>query len=167
MASQKHQHHLRVVSYNALCDCYHDQKNHHFSNDERLASLRRKLSEQIEKGAIISLQEVSKTWASQLAAMFEAKDYTFFCSRYGNLRNGYMGVAIAFSRLRYRLLDSFDERISHSNVIWDEEAAKQDRIWGPVMKRPNKAVGVRLQPREYPRNGESKQTIENTTQFHI
>lgn len=61
---------------------------------------------------VIALQEISTAWAGRLYPFFLSRDYEFITSHYGKPFNGYMGVALAYPRGKYDLLDADIKRIS-------------------------------------------------------
>ena len=54
-----------------------------------------KLRPEIERSAIICLQEVSREWAGRLHANFAQLGYHFIVDNYASQSSGYMGVALA------------------------------------------------------------------------
>lgn len=86
---------VRVVTYNvlssSLCSASYftntlDPK--YCDSKYRFDGLVTKLEPEIEKNAIICLQEVSLAWSGKLHTFLESKDYDFIVSNYGNRFNG-------------------------------------------------------------------------------
>jgi mRNA deadenylase 3'-5' endonuclease subunit Ccr4 len=86
---------VRVATYNvlssSLCSASyfsHVADEKFCSSKYRLEGLLTKLSTEIDKNAIICLQEVSLAWTGKLHAFLEAKNYGFVVSNYGTRFNG-------------------------------------------------------------------------------
>ncbi len=104
---------VRVVSYNLLSS--HLAAESHFvtcTRDALASKLRgpRLLAQldaevQHHPGAVLCLQEVSQSWASELHTHLAAKGYHVVAAHYGQRHNGHMGVAIAFPTEHYVLAD--------------------------------------------------------------
>ena len=71
-----------------------------------------KLEEEMKKGAIIALQEVSMTWSGPLHSLFQNRDYHFVLHLYGGKHSNYMGVGVAVPNARYEVLGTSIERLS-------------------------------------------------------
>eukprot|EP00929_Paragymnodinium_shiwhaense_P122819 TRINITY_DN9597_c0_g1_i1.p1 TRINITY_DN9597_c0_g1~~TRINITY_DN9597_c0_g1_i1.p1 ORF type:complete len:561 (+),score=111.84 TRINITY_DN9597_c0_g1_i1:108-1790(+) len=118
---------VEVVSWNVLSS-HLSKKDYYWHNKEddldpkaRLQRVLRKLEAQVERGAVICLQEVSTTWSSQFHVFFQQRGYHMVYSHYGNKLNGYMGVAVAFPNAQYELRDVSIQRISETvymNKAW-------------------------------------------------
>jgi 2',5'-phosphodiesterase len=100
---------VRVLSYNvlssSLCEADYHVKCKPGDLDER-TRLRRvvdKLGPEMERGAIICLQEVSTQWAGTLHSHMSRNDYHMIHMGYGGKFDGYMGCAIAFPTGKYTL----------------------------------------------------------------
>jgi len=99
----------RVVSYNvlssSLCEAdYHVKcKAEDLDEKVRLRRVCDLLQPEVDKGAIICLQEVSTSWAGSLHTHFSRKDYHMVHMGYGGKFDGYMGCAIAFPTSKYTL----------------------------------------------------------------
>lgn len=97
----------RIVSYNVLSS--HLCEPEHFVKCDpadlapatRLARIEAALAPQMEREAVICLQEVSVQWVGELTQFFESKGYTFVSGNYGAPFNGYMGVSLAWPRARF------------------------------------------------------------------
>jgi endonuclease/exonuclease/phosphatase family metal-dependent hydrolase len=101
---------VRVVSYNVLspqlCSAGyfpHCTGEGATDNDKRLRRVLSKLVGEVERDAVVCLQEVSRSWEGELHAFFLSRGYAFICSGYGNAFNGYMGVGIAFPQRTFAL----------------------------------------------------------------
>jgi mRNA deadenylase 3'-5' endonuclease subunit Ccr4 len=86
---------IRVASYNVLSSSlcspsyFAQVENDKFcASKYRLDGLMKKLSVEIDKNAIICLQEVSLAWTSKLHPFLESKGYHFVVSNYGTRFNG-------------------------------------------------------------------------------
>ncbi len=123
MSNQNH----RLITYNILSS--HLSEPDHFKSCDpqnlkpelRLKKLIKKLTFEIEKKAIICLQEVSTLWAGELHRFFAENNYYFVTALYGKQKNGYMGVGLAWARDHYSVLDVKIERLSDSRD-WKELA---------------------------------------------
>ncbi len=93
---------LRVVTYNVLTPHYatpHSLPAHpvvHLDEKQRLAKVLAKLQAEIDKGAVIALQEVSRGWAGHFHELFAKAGYHFVHSGYSRPSSGYMGVGLAW-----------------------------------------------------------------------
>lgn len=102
---------VNVVTYNVLSS--HLASADYFTNcdprflkaDYRLDLLKKILSEKIDDGSVICLQEVSTMWSGKLQPFFLEKGYCMIDTHYGSHYNGNMGVAIAFPLKEYKLQD--------------------------------------------------------------
>jgi 2',5'-phosphodiesterase len=72
----------------------------------RFPVIREKIAKEIDKRAIICLQEVSIQWSGGLHAYFASQGYRFITGMYGSRFNGYMGVGIAVPSEKYDILDA-------------------------------------------------------------
>mmetsp|Transcript_16263 Transcript_16263/g.30377 ORF Transcript_16263/g.30377 Transcript_16263/m.30377 type:complete len:452 (-) Transcript_16263:246-1601(-) len=117
LSSALHPHSHRITSYNVLSS--HLAEPSYFTNCSpeylhsayRYEQLIKKMDQEVEKNAIICLQEVSADWAGKLHTYFAQHDYHFVTALYGNKFDGYMGVAMAFSNRRYVLDNANIKRI--------------------------------------------------------
>ncbi len=101
---------MRVVSYNvlssSLCSPAHFTTvfPEHCASQYRFHRVCGRLElEMRQQHPVVCLQEVSLEWAGKLHAFFERNGYTFIVSNYGNKSNGYMGVGVAYPRVKYEL----------------------------------------------------------------
>lgn len=109
---------FRVATYNILSSslcvpsyyAFNDPKDLHAPT--RLQRVQDKLDEQITRGAVICLQEVSQDWSGQLHTFFARSGYYFVYSGYGSRKNGYMGSGIAFPLRLYDVESVSVKRIS-------------------------------------------------------
>lgn len=103
---------VRFVTYNVLssnlCSASWYAKNdpEHLDPRKRLPKVFAKLSEEIKENAIIGLQEISITWSTKFRAFFEKNGYYFHSTHYGGSWSDYMGVALAYPKAIFELLDS-------------------------------------------------------------
>ena len=84
----------------------------------RLTRVLAKLACEIERQAIICLQEVSRDWSGVLHAFFQQRNYTFIDSLYGGAMTGYMGVGIAFPNGVWSAKDVDIRRVSETKAEW-------------------------------------------------
>eukprot|EP00899_Mesostigma_viride_P005515 jgi/Mesvir1/14965/Mv14631-RA.1 len=108
----------RIVSYNVLSsslsppDYFTACEPEHLKPENRLLKILKKLDAEIEKDAVILLQEVSRDWVGKFLVFFQTRSYTFLSDTYGNKKNGYMGVALAFPNGKYELTGAEVVRLS-------------------------------------------------------
>ncbi|KAA8493671.1 Carbon catabolite repressor protein 4-like 4 [Porphyridium purpureum] len=124
---------VRVVTYNVLSPTLAAPPYFPFCNpddlvpDVRLERVKRKLLSEIERGAILCLQEVSRSWTGNLHAFFVQHQYSMIVAPYGSKFNDYMGVAIAFPLSGpVELVEAHLDRLSDT------------KSWGQVGQRPPK-----------------------------
>lgn len=116
MSNQTH----RLITYNILSshlcepDYFKSCDPQNLKPELRLKKLLNKLTPEIEKKAIICLQEVSTLWAGELHRFFAENNYYFVTGLYGKPNNGYMGVGLAWAMDRYGILKVKIERLSDS-----------------------------------------------------
>ena len=107
----------KVVSYNVLsshlCEPSHFRSCDpgHLDPANRLEKVKAKLLGEMAEGALISLQEVSMTWAGPLHALFQQRGWHFVSHLYGGKHSNYMGVGIAVPP-DYEVLESSIARLS-------------------------------------------------------
>ena len=110
--------HARIASYNVLSDELCDPKffnqcaAEHCAPNFRLQRVKKKLSKEIEQGAIICLQEVSRRWGAQFNTFFEQHGYAHVACLSGSKKNGYMGQTLAWRRDLYELIDNETVRLA-------------------------------------------------------
>jgi len=123
-----------VATYNVLSSslCEPDYYSHcdpaNLLPANRLEKLKALLSNEMDQGTILCLQEVSELWAAQLHALFQANGYHFVHRLYGSPFNGYMGVGIAFPNARYELEDADIVRVSDTRK-WPRAPLPSDAPW--------------------------------------
>ena len=125
-----------VVTYNILSsalaspDWFRHCDPRDLEADTRLQRVLHKLGAQVEKRAIICLQEVSREWSGKLHAFFQQRNYTFIDSLYGPQVSGYMGVGIAFPNERWRAVDVDIQRIADTKDAWI--VSERENAWRPA-----------------------------------
>jgi len=108
----------RVVTYNVLSsslsppDYFNKCDPKDLDPRTRLPRVLEKLSGEVDKDAIICLQEVSMKWAGSMHAWFAQRGYHFVLHNYGPPFNGYMGVGIAFPTAAFEAVDTDLVRLS-------------------------------------------------------
>ena len=123
---------MRVVSYNILCSTLAPADRFCHCNPEDLAAptrlerIFRQLDAEVERGAVVCLQEVGRGWAGELHKYFADKGFYFVHSGYGEAFNDYMGVGIAFPHSRFKLVDTAIKRVSESKP-WPKEQKPEPR----------------------------------------
>lgn len=126
-ASSKSSH--RVISYNVLSS--HLASPSHFTHCKpedlaiptRLEKLKAKLTNEIKQGSIISLQEVSHTWAGPMHALFQRSGYYMITALHGPKFSDYMGVGIAFPNT-YECVDVSIKRLADTTSDWPKQERK-------------------------------------------
>ena len=102
---------IRIASYNLLAPelCNKQKYSTYDENDinqeNRYRLLEKKLSNEIQKYDIFSLQEVSIAWSGRLTLFFQSRDFLLITTNYGNENNGYMGSALAINIMAYHIID--------------------------------------------------------------
>ena len=132
-------HGLRVVTYNILSSALADPgwftrcDPQHLVAETRLARVLVKLGLEMDMGAVILLQEVSRDWSGKLHAFFHQRNYTFIDSLYGGSSSGYMGVGIAFPNSTWSVVDVDIRRVSETKAEWHLPSRDQ---WRPARGEP-------------------------------
>ena len=132
-------HGLTVVTYNILSSALADPgwftqcDPQHLVAETRLARVLVKLGLEMDKGAVILLQEVSRDWSGKLHAFFHQREYTFIDSLYGGSSSGYMGVGIAFPNGTWSVVDVDIRRVSETKAEWHLPSRDQ---WRPARGEP-------------------------------
>lgn len=135
-ASEDGAHDARVVTYNVLSSHLAEPTyfTHCDANDLRAETrLRRvieKLEPEVERRAVVGLQEVSMTWAGPLHAYFAKRGYAFIVSLYGKPFNNYMGVGLAVPTDAYEVVKSDIARLSDTAKF--PRAKKEEVNLGPL-----------------------------------
>jgi mRNA deadenylase 3'-5' endonuclease subunit Ccr4 len=136
---------VRVASYNVLSshlsgkDHYSTLNPEHLRPKNRLPVVLQKIDEEIERSAIICLQEVSHDWAGTFHTHFANKGYHLVTGLYGKKFNGYMGVAIAFKTESFDVLGVDVSRL----------ADKREGGWPRKPKEPERNVVARFAINSY------------------
>lgn len=134
---------LRLVTYNVLsshlcgADHYIKCKPEDLDPPTRRKRVEAILSAQMDKEAVICLQEVSVQWVGDLTPFFEQKGYTFVTGNYGNPFNGYMGVALAWPTSRFSCEEMAITRVADTKA-WPEGPKKEKK---PERSQLVKALG--------------------------
>lgn len=110
---------IRIFSYNILSPTCATPE--YFENvDDALLDInfREKILKEIllraiEQNSIICLQEVSNTWHKRLFPFFAKHNYIMKTAFYGSEKHDFMGVAIAYPHLIYKLLGYAHERLGN------------------------------------------------------
>lgn len=100
---------IRVVQYNVLCPnlCKEDdfvKSVGHTDEEIRWQRILNKLTPEMEKKSVITLQEVGRKWGGRFQTFFNSKNYRFIYQGHGNEMADFMGQAIAFHE-SFELLD--------------------------------------------------------------
>jgi len=114
---------VRFVSYNVLSSSlcspswYPKCDPEALDAKNRLPKILSKLEEEVDKGAVIGLQEVSLSWSTTFRAFFKDRGYYFTSTHYGSTWSDFMGVALAFPEKDFDLIE---EKITcpPSRVKW-------------------------------------------------
>lgn len=117
----------RFTTYNILCS--HLAGKNHFryckpeflDADYRLDLIKQKLQGEVDKKAVIAIQEIGHEWAGALHQFFAEENYYFVCNHYGSRFNNYMGVGLAVPLEDYRIEEVDTKRIGDTLLI----------PWGP------------------------------------
>jgi 2',5'-phosphodiesterase len=126
-----------LVQYNVLCSSlcepswFRETSPADLDPATRLSRVLAKLQGHIDAThgrAIIALQEVSMSWAGALDAWFAARGYHFVATLYGNRRNDYMGIALAFPLAHYALLET-DISCPATSQRWGREPRPAPPTW--------------------------------------
>lgn len=113
----------RVSCYNLLSSSLADPDRfsrcpkRFLSLEHRLQEVKKKLRREMDKKAVLCLQEVSLEWSGKLHPFFAESGYNFITSSYGNSFDGYMGVGIAYCQDEYRLLNADIKRIVDTKAL--------------------------------------------------
>lgn len=154
---------VNVVTYNVLSgklatpEHYVETDSRYLSSESRLQRLKRRLFQRAVKSkAVVCLQEVSQAWQGALETFFCANEYTFVFSGYGNSRNGYMGVGVAFPNAKFTLEDANVVRLADTGGRWPSRARRPPptlgrRLWNTLSYIPF-GVGDWLLGRYAPEN---------------
>ena len=128
---------VRIITYNVLSSHLRDPKRFTKCTTKALdpngsyRKLIKRLDSEISdlSGAaskpVFCLQEVSRLWAGNLTAWFNARNYTFIPSLYGREFNGYMGCAIAVPMDAFSITDCKIDRLSETKKFWPVDPAEE------------------------------------------
>lgn len=113
----------RVATYNVLCSelsepdyfTHCDPKN--LDAETRYARVIARLGPEMERNAIICLQEVSRQWAGQLHSYFAQQGYYFVMDNYSKQQTGYMGVGIAVPISQYDVVECDMRRVADTGPV--------------------------------------------------
>lgn len=117
---------IPIVQYNLLSselsppDHFRHCDPKDLDSSTRLERICTKLQNQMLLGAIICLQEISRSWVGRLHILCQQNDYYLITSLYGAQFSGYMGVGIAFPIDEYDALEIDISRLSDT-VDWPFE----------------------------------------------
>ncbi|HMP74315.1 MAG TPA: endonuclease/exonuclease/phosphatase family protein [Kiritimatiellia bacterium] len=112
----------RVVTYNLLSsrlarpDYFTSCRPEDLDAGVRLPKILAALQGEVEREAILCLQEVSTEWVGELHKFFAGHNYHLMTALYGGRKSGYMGVAMAIPRERYILDQVVIERLSDTRT---------------------------------------------------
>mmetsp|Transcript_14736 Transcript_14736/g.26384 ORF Transcript_14736/g.26384 Transcript_14736/m.26384 type:complete len:395 (+) Transcript_14736:29-1213(+) len=104
---------------------------------KRLERVIAKLDEEVDKNAVLCLQEVSRSWEGELHTFFNKRSYTYIHSSYGYLFNGYMGVGVAYPNKKFDLEGCNIVRISDTKKGGykpAKSAGHESKGWGHESK---------------------------------
>eukprot|EP00949_MAST-11_sp_MAST-11-sp1_P004037 g4037.t1 len=111
---------VRVISYNLLAPelstpaTFPENDKDEVDGKARFPRILQQLEDEVARGSILCLQEVSQTWVGLLHTFFASKNYHYVHSLYGRTFNGYMGCGTAFPTAKYELLECKSVRIADS-----------------------------------------------------
>lgn len=128
---------LSIMSFNILVDnyCtsryYCDASKNAVDNKIRYQLLLKKLKEKIEMTDCFCLQEVTRIMANKLCVWFDENEFDSVFDNYGYIANGYMGIMIAWKRMKYKRIEQYSENIGDNiNVeIIEKPYSTIDKIW--------------------------------------
>ena len=127
-----------VVTYNVLSSALASPDWFRFCDpanlepDTRLSRVVSKLKSEIDKRAIICLQEVSRDWSGKLHALFQQNGYTMIDSLYGIAISGYMGVGVAFPNEKWTAVDVDIRRVADTKEYWHSAPKRENTKWRPT-----------------------------------
>ena len=135
----------RLATYNVLCSELSEPDFHKHCRpadldpETRYSRLLIKLRPEIERSAIICLQEVSREWAGRLHANFAQLGYHFIVDNYASQSSGYMGVALAIPTSHYEIRSCEMHRVADTGpvgVLAEDEANKSGTAPRVALKMP-------------------------------
>jgi hypothetical protein len=126
----------RVATYNVLCselsepDYFTKCSPADLDPETRYRRVLARLGPEMERNAVICLQEVSREWAGRLHSFFAQRGYHLVVDGYGKQGTGYMGVAIAIPTSQYDLVDCDVRCVSDTGPVSvaAEQAAKEEAL---------------------------------------
>ena len=129
---------VKVVSYNVLSDSLGRPSHYIHSAKEdcnakiRLGRVKQQLEVQMQKGAIICLQDVSRKWGAQLVPFFTEHGYTYAAALTGSKFGGYMGQCVEWPTGVYSVQDVDASRISDT-VRWGRTPVVEPSLWARLL----------------------------------
>lgn len=133
----------RFVTFNVLVPAYCDAASYaendpaDLDNERRFSEILKMIHKEIHLFSVIALQELSLDWSNRLTDVFVAWGYAFETSHYGDKKNDFIGVGIAYPEtyvLKRRLVDvptlRFHEYPNTDPVVDADpgEAARQEAM---------------------------------------
>ena len=91
-------------------------KKEYLDNNTRFDKIKKELVDKMKNGYIITLQEVCREWDCMLKVLFDSNKYKVVSSLYGERKNGYMGVLIAYPN-SYKLENCKISRLSDTIIF--------------------------------------------------
>eukprot|EP00511_Aplanochytrium_stocchinoi_P007510 CAMPEP_0204837708 /NCGR_PEP_ID=MMETSP1346-20131115/28730_1 /ASSEMBLY_ACC=CAM_ASM_000771 /TAXON_ID=215587 /ORGANISM="Aplanochytrium stocchinoi, Strain GSBS06" /LENGTH=328 /DNA_ID=CAMNT_0051973327 /DNA_START=288 /DNA_END=1274 /DNA_ORIENTATION=+ len=120
-----------------------------------------KLEDEVNRQAIICLQEVSALWEGRLHRFFSSNEYYYIHSGYGSKYSDYMGVGIAFSLKKFRLLNSNAHIVADTKKFEPRSKSQsQSRPAGNPIPFMYKAVSEKLSSIIFEESDEEKRKRE-------
>ena len=124
----------RLATYNVLCselsepEYFTKCSPEDLDPETRYRRVLARLGPEMERNAVICLQEVSREWAGRLHSFFAQRGYHFVMDGYSKQPAGYMGVAIAIPTSHYDLVDCDVRCVADTGPVSvaAEQAAKDD-----------------------------------------
>lgn len=191
---------LRVTTYNVLSNhlaapnYFTSCQPQYLDGNYRLNKLKQKLTTEMEKEAIVCLQEISTSWAGQLHTFFSKNNYYLVTGLYGNKFNGYMGIGIAVPLQKYNIINVDITRIADTKYLPRKPSPgltvkillkfknlffqigkllgffkdNYDDLWENVTYKTNQMISIRLQPKTITNTVEDTvETIEKSVEKSV
>lgn len=149
---------MRVVTYNVLSDSL-DAPDHYtfcdpkdLDGETRFQRVCAKLEVEMNQGAILCLQEVSRTWGAKLVPFFEKHGYTHTTALTGSKFGGYMGQCIAWPSKKFKAIEIETIRASDTVEGWptpEKPAAAKDvplTLWQRIVDEKPEKVKLERPP---------------------
>ena len=114
---------VNVVSYNLLTQGYASPYSLPSVDpaildfNYRINLIKDELGREVEKKAVICLQEVSIRFSSELTSFFQQRDYFYISAPYDGFYSNFMGVAIAFPNSQYNLVTAKIARLADTKSL--------------------------------------------------